>query len=65
MFIAALVTIVRIWKQPKCSSTDNCYKMLDFKYMYIYIYIYVRQRQILYYFSVKSNKICQISLFTS
>ena len=26
MFIAALFTIVRTWKQPKCPSTDECIK---------------------------------------
>ena len=26
VFIAALFTIVRIWKQPKCPSTDECIK---------------------------------------
>ena len=27
MFIAALFTIARTWKQPKCSSTDEWIKM--------------------------------------
>ena len=27
MFIAALVTIARTWKQPKCPSTDEWIKM--------------------------------------
>ena len=27
MFIAALFTIVRTWKQPKCPSTDEWIKM--------------------------------------
>ena len=27
MFIAALFTIARTWKQPKCPSTDECIKM--------------------------------------
>ena len=27
MFIAALVTIVKTWKQPKCLSTDEWIKM--------------------------------------
>ena len=28
MFIAALFTIARIWKQPKCPSTDDCIKKM-------------------------------------
>ena len=34
MFIAALFTIARTWKQPKCLSTEKCIK----KMWYIYIY---------------------------
>ena len=34
MFIAALFTIARSWKQPKCPSTDKWIK----KTWYIYIY---------------------------
>ena len=26
LFIAALFTIARIWKQPRCPSTDECIK---------------------------------------
>ena len=35
MFIAALFTITKIWKQPKCPSTDKWIKK-----MWIKIYIY-------------------------
>ena len=28
MFIAALFTMARIWKQPKCPSTDEWIKMM-------------------------------------
>ena len=34
MFIAALFTRAKIWKQPKCLSTDECIK----KMWYIYVY---------------------------
>ena len=27
MFIAALFTIAKTWKQPKCPSTDDCIKI--------------------------------------
>ena len=36
MFLAALFTIAKIWKQPKCPSIDEWIKMWD-----IYIYIYI------------------------
>ena len=32
MFIAALFTIARTWKQPKCPSTDEWIKMLHIIY---------------------------------
>ena len=44
MFIAALFTIARSWKQPKCSSTDEWIKMW---------YVYTME----YYSAVKRNKI--------
>ena len=38
MFIAALFTIAKIWKQPKCPSIDNWLKKMWYIYIYIYIY---------------------------
>ena len=32
LFIAALFTIVRIWKQPRCPSTDEWIKKLWYTY---------------------------------
>ena len=32
LFIAALLTIARKWKQPRCSSTDECIKKLWYIY---------------------------------
>ena len=32
MFIAALFTIVKCWKQPKCSSVNECIKKLWYIY---------------------------------
>ena len=40
MFIAALFTIAKTWKQPKCQSTDEWIKKMWYIYIYIYIYIY-------------------------
>ena len=45
MFIAALFTIARSWKQPKCPSTDKWIKKLW--------YIYTME----YYSAIKRNKI--------
>ena len=45
MFIAALFTIARTWKQPKCPSTEECIK----KMWYIYT--------IEYYSAIKRNEI--------
>ena len=45
MFIAALSTIARTWKQPKCPLTEECIK----KRWYIYT--------MEYYLGIKNNKI--------
>ena len=43
MFIVALFTIARIWKQPRCPSTDEWVKKLW--------YIYTME----YHFAIKTN----------
>ena len=40
MFIAALLIIAKIWKQPKCPSVDEWINKMWYIYIYIYIYIY-------------------------
>ena len=41
MFIAALFTIARTWKQPKCPSTDDWIRKMWCISIYLYIYIYI------------------------
>ena len=41
MFIAALFTIAKTWKQTKCPLTDEWIKKKKMWYVYIYIYIYI------------------------
>ena len=45
MFIAALITIVRTWKKPKCPSTEEWIKKMW--------YIYIME----YYSAIKKNTI--------
>ena len=55
MFIAALFTIAKTWKQPKCPSTDNWIR----KMWCVYIYIYTHTME--YYSSIRKNKIMPLS----
>ena len=50
MFIVALFTITKTWKQLKCPSTHEWIKKVWHIYIYIYIYIYE------YYSAVKKKK---------
>ena len=49
VFIAAVFTIARTWKQPKCPSTDE----------WIKIWLYITQWTI-----AKHNKECNIAIYT-
>ena len=51
MFIAALFTIAKIWKQSKCPLTDEWIN----KMWHIYIYIYIYKME--YYPTIKKNVI--------
>ena len=64
MFIAALFTIARTWKQPKCPSTEGWIKKMWYIYIYIYIPLCVcihtythRHTQMEYYSVIKKNEI--------
>ena len=51
MFIAALFTIAKIWKQPKCpSTTEEWIKMW-------HIYIHTQTHIYVYYSAMKKNEI--------
>ena len=45
-FIAALITIARTWKPPKCPSTDEWIQKLWYIFtMYIWLYIYSHKKE--------------------
>ena len=46
MFIAALFTVTKIWKQPKCPSVDEWIKQLWYIYTMEY-YLAVQKKKIL------------------
>ena len=46
MFIAVLFIIIKIWKQPKCSSTDEWIKQLWDIYT-MEFYLYIKKKKIL------------------
>ena len=41
MFTAALFTIAKTWKQPKCATIDELIKEMQCVYIYIYIYMHI------------------------
>uniref|UniRef100_A0A667GKA8 Uncharacterized protein n=1 Tax=Lynx canadensis TaxID=61383 RepID=A0A667GKA8_LYNCA len=53
MFIAALSTIAKGWKEPKCPLMNAWIKKMWYIYIYIYIYIYTME----HYSAIKKNEI--------
>ena len=45
MFIAALYSITKTWKQPKCPSIDKCIKMIWYVHTYTYAQWTITQPQ--------------------
>ena len=43
MLTAALFTIAKLWKQPKCPSTDEWIKKMWYKYIYIYTHTHIQR----------------------
>ena len=52
MFVAALFTIVKIWKQLKCPPTDEWVKIVYKNCVHIYIYTHTRIIKIVYIKSI-------------
>ena len=60
MFIAALFTIAKIWKQPKCPSIDEWIKQLWDIYM-MEFYSAVKKKKILPFATVWMDLLSEIS----
>ena len=56
MFKAALVTIAKPWKQPKCPSTDEWIKMWCV-YTYTHTHTHTHTHTLGYYSAMKKNEI--------
>ena len=50
MFIAALITIAKTWKKPKCPSTDEWIKKMGYTYT------------MKYYSAIKKNEIMPLAI---
>ena len=58
MFIAALFTIAKTWRKPKCPLTDECVCVCVCVCVCIYIYIYAIYIYTMeYYSAIKKNEI--------
>ena len=60
MFTAALITTAKIWKQPKCPSTDEWIKKMWYVCMCLCIHTYTHTHthtQMEYFSGIKKNEI--------
>ena len=59
MFIVALSTMAKVWKEPKCPSMDEWLKKMWCVYVYTYIYIHTHTHTytVEYYPAIKKNEI--------
>ena len=65
MFIA-LLTIAKIWKQPKCPSTDDWIKMFyTYTYIHMYIYSYIYTKMFYIYIYIVLSCFSHIPLFVT
>ena len=55
MFIAALFTTARTWKQPKCPSTEEWIKNMWYIYTMDVVHIYIYTME--YYSAIKRNEV--------
>ena len=68
MFTVALFIIAKIWKQSKCSSTDEWIKKIYILYIYIHTYTHTHTHihthththTMEYYSAIKRMKICHL-----
>uniref|UniRef100_A0A8D0S019 Uncharacterized protein n=1 Tax=Sus scrofa TaxID=9823 RepID=A0A8D0S019_PIG len=58
MFIAALFTIAKQWKQPKCPLTDDWIRKMWCIYIYIYTHTYTLNGILLSHKKEQTNAIC-------
>ena len=59
MFIAALFTKTKTWKQLTCPMTDECIKKID---VCMYIHIYTRMYKMEYDSAIKENEIMPLEV---
>ena len=57
MFIAALSTIAKEWKERKCPPIDKWIKMMWDRYRYRYRYTHIYTHTMEYYLAIKKNEI--------
>jgi hypothetical protein len=57
MFIAALFTIAKLLKQPRCPRTDEWIKKMWFIYVCIYIFIHTHTHTVEFYSAINKKKI--------